>query len=442
MRARVDARRVPLYGLLTAEAFSLTGTRVSMVALPWFVLTTTGSATQTGLVALAEMLPLVVLKALSGPVIDRVGARRVSIVCDLGSVVAVGAIPVLYAADQLNLLLFLLMVAVAGGLRGPGDAAKSAMIPRLVERAAVPMERATGLYSAVERSAGLLGAAFAGALVAFVGPAQALVVDALSFLVSAVVLGLTTRSLAGPATPALAEPTGPDAPAEPGYLTQLREGWDFLRRDPVLVSLTAMIAVTNLLDLAWASVIVPVWALDTGYGAGLVGATFAVFAAGSIVGSLIAAAWGERIPRFRTYLIAFLVTGLPRFVVMAFDTPMWLVFTVFVVGGFASGFLNPILGAVFFERIPAPLVGRVSSLSTSVCFALMPLGGLLGGVLIAGMGLSPALLVIGTAYFVATMAPAVMPSFREMDRRPAPALPPPTEQDAEPDHEDEPARSL
>ena len=149
------------------------------------------------------------------------------------------------------------MVAVAGGLRGPGDAAKSALIPRLVERAAVPMERATGLYSAVERSAGLLGAAFAGALVAFVGPAQALVVDALSFLVSAVVLGLTTRSLAGPATPALAEPTGPDAPAEPGYLTQLREGWDFLRRDPVLVSLTAMIAVTNLLDLAWASVIVP-----------------------------------------------------------------------------------------------------------------------------------------------------------------------------------------
>ncbi len=195
-----------------------------------------------------------------------------------------------------------------------------------------------------------------------------------------------------------------------------------------------MIAVTNLLDLAWASVIVPVWALDTGYGAGLVGATFAVFAAGSIVGALIAAAWGERIPRFRTYLIAFLVTGLPRFVVMAFDTPLWLVFTVFVVGGFASGFLNPILGAVFFERIPAPLVGRVSSLSTSVCFALMPLGGLLGGVLIAGIGLSPALLVIGTAYFVATMAPAVLPSFREMDRRPTPALPSAADADAEPAH--------
>ena len=74
--------RTPLYGWLTAEAISLTGTRVSMVALPWFVLTTTGSATKTGLVALAEMLPLVVLKVLGGPVIDRVGARRVAITCD------------------------------------------------------------------------------------------------------------------------------------------------------------------------------------------------------------------------------------------------------------------------------------------------------------------------------------------------------------------------
>ncbi|MFC6343866.1 MFS transporter, partial [Nocardioides hankookensis] len=83
--------RRPLYGWLTAEAISLTGTRVSMVALPWFVLTTTGSATRTGLVALAEMLPLVVLKVLGGPVIDRVGARRVAITCDLLSVLAVGA---------------------------------------------------------------------------------------------------------------------------------------------------------------------------------------------------------------------------------------------------------------------------------------------------------------------------------------------------------------
>src|SRR4051812_49552055 len=71
---RPTSRRVPLYGWLTAECISITGTRVSMIAIPWLVLTTTGSATRTGLVAFAEMAPLVVLQALAGPAMDRLRA--------------------------------------------------------------------------------------------------------------------------------------------------------------------------------------------------------------------------------------------------------------------------------------------------------------------------------------------------------------------------------
>ena len=284
------------------------------------------------------------------------------------------------------------------------------------------MERATGLASAVERGAGMVGFALAGALVVAVGPATALALDAVSFLLGAAVLGWATVGLGRRAEPAAG--TGLESePSQEGFWRQLKEGWTFLRRDPVLIGLTLMIAVTNLLDLAWASVMMPVWVHDSGYSAGLLGTLFAVFAAASMVGALVAAAWGEHIPRFRTYLLAFLLTGLPRFVVLAIDVPLWVVVAVLLVGGVASGFLNPILGAVFFERIPEPLVGRVSSLSTSVCFALMPLGGLLGGVLIAGIGLSPAFLLVGVAYFAATMAPAVFPSFRDMDRRPATAAP-------------------
>jgi len=407
--------RRPLYGWLTADAISLTGTRISVVAIPWFVLTTTGSATQTGLVAFAEMGPLVLAKVLGGPVIDRLGARRVAITCDLASFGVVGLVPLLHLAGLLSFPVLLGLVAVAGTLRGPGDAAKDSLTPAIVAAAKVPMERATGLASAVERGAGMAGFALAGALVVAVGPALALALDALSFLVGAAVLAWATVGVGEPTA------TGRDSTSADGFWRQLHEGWAFLRRDPVLVCLTLMIAVTNLLDLAWTSVIMPVWVLSTGAGAGLLGAVFAVFAAGSMLGSLVAAAWGERIPRFRTYLLAFLVTGLPRFAVLAFDVPLWLVVAVFVVGGFASGFLNPILGAVFYERIPEPLVGRVSSLSTSICYALMPFGGLLGGVLIGGIGLSPALLVIGVAYFATTMAPAVFPSFRDMDRRPADA---------------------
>ena len=184
--------RRPLYGWLTAEAVSLTGTRISMIAIPLFVLAETGSASRTGLVALAEMLPLVLFKMLGGPVIDRLGARRVAITCDLLSLPVVASIPLLHDVGLLSFPLLLALVAVAGALRGPGDGAKHAMIPALVAEAGVPMERATGLASTVERTASMVGAGLAGLLVAAVGGANALLVDAASFGVSAAVLAWAT----------------------------------------------------------------------------------------------------------------------------------------------------------------------------------------------------------------------------------------------------------
>jgi MFS family permease len=406
--------RTPLYGWLSAEAVSLTGTRISMIAIPFLVLTTTGSATQTGLVALFEALPMVLLKVLGGPIIDRVGARRVSIGCDLGSVVVVGAIPLLHQAGALSFPALLAIVALAGALRGPGDAAKHALVPVIVEHAGVPMERATGLAGTVERLSSMLGAALAGVLVAAMGATNALVVDAASFGVSAVLLLVFTRRLPAPA------PVVEDV--EGGYVEQLREGWAFLRGDRVLLGIAVMVSLTNLLDAAYVTVLIPVWAVDSGRGAGAIGLVFAVFAGCSAVGAICAATWAARLPRYKTYLLAFLVCGVPRFVVFAFDSPVALLVGVIAASGFAAGFINPVLGAVIFERIPARLVGRVSSLTTAMCFSLIPLGGLLGGSLVTVFGLAVAMVAVGAAYFAVTMLPAVDPRWREIDRRPDAAV--------------------
>jgi MFS family permease len=102
-----------------------------------------------------------------------------------------------------------------------------------------------------------------------------------------------------------------------------------------------------------------------------------------------------------------------------------VIVAVTVAGGFASGFINPILGAVIYERIPRPLMGRVTSLNTSLCWATIPFGGILGGGLIAAAGLAPALLVFGGAYFAATMLPAVLPQWRQINK---PATPVETSQ--------------
>ena len=74
-------------------AVSLTGMRVSAVALPWFVLVTAGSATQSGLVAFCEMTPCVAVKAFTGPLVDRIGPRAVSWTTDPASVTAAAAVP-------------------------------------------------------------------------------------------------------------------------------------------------------------------------------------------------------------------------------------------------------------------------------------------------------------------------------------------------------------
>ena len=132
-------------GLLVLIALANTGTRMMAIAVPWFVLVSTGSATRTGLVAAFELAPYVLAKALGGPVVDRLGQRRVSIAADLASAATIGLNPLTYALGVLSLPLLLGLVAVAGALRGPGDTAKHTAVPIIADRAGRPMQRLTGL---------------------------------------------------------------------------------------------------------------------------------------------------------------------------------------------------------------------------------------------------------------------------------------------------------
>lgn len=400
----MNSRR-PFIAYAAAEAFSLGGTRLSMIAIPWLVLTTTGSPTMTGTVAMAEMLPYVISKFLSGPIVDRIGTKPIAVGADLASVLVIMIIPVLHQVGDLRIAYLIPVVAIMGTLRGPSDAAKGVLPPRVAEWAGLPVDRVTGVQGAIERLASSAGAAGAGGLVALFGPAMALGINAGTFAVSALIIAFGIPS------------TGQDHDHQSaGYLGDLIQGARFVRGDAVLLGLAIMIAITNLLDQAFTSVMLPVWARNTGHGAGGVGLVLAIFAGFSILGALIAAARGERLPRLLMYTVCFMIGGLPRFVIFAVPTPLPLIVIICAVGGFASGFINPIISAVMFERIPRALTGRVTSLVFSGAWSLIPFGGLLGGLLITGLGLPIAMLSIGGAYLVATLSPVVMPSFRGLDR--------------------------
>jgi MFS family permease len=406
-----------LAGFLTADAVSLAGTRLSQIAVPWLVLTTTGSASRTGVVAFAEMAPLVVAQVLGGPWIDRAGPRRVAITFDVASGVAVALVPLMYAAGLLDFGLLVGLVAVIGLLRGPSDVAHHAMVPSMVRHVGLPTERVTGLVGTIDRLAALVGAAVAGGVVAILGPADALLLDSASFLLCALVLAASTRRVVDGATQAkLAAPRTGRLSA---YLRDVRGGWDVLRGDPILLGLMLMVAVTNLLDQGYTAVILPVWARDSGNGPAAIGLLGACMGGAALVGSLIAAWRGDRLPRLRTYVIGYLLAGAPRWVALAIGLPLWAVAAVQVVAGFGAGFINPVLGAVQFERIPEAMMGRASAISLAASWSLMPLGGLFAGLTVGSVGLVAGLLVFGACYLVTTLAPALTPSWREMDRRPA-----------------------
>ncbi|MFJ6011229.1 MFS transporter [Streptomyces sp. NPDC092952] len=395
-------------------ALSLTGTRISLVALPWFVLVTTGSATRTGLVVFCEMAPYVLVKAFTGPVVDRAGPRVVSWTSDLASATAAALIPLFHVLHLLTFPLLLALVAVIGAARGPGDLAKEVMVPEAADRGAVPLERATGLAGVVERLASTIGPAAGGALVALVGPLTGLVVNAVCLVSGSVVVALVLPRGMGRAAEA-AEP-GPDDAEEPGYWKRFGEGFTFLRGEPLLLTVIVMVAITNLLDAAIGSVLLPVWARESGNGPAAMGLMGSVMGAAAVAGSLIAATFAHRLHRRTVVLVGFLLAGAPRFLVLAADVPLGAVLAVFVVSGFGAGFINPVLGAVLFERVPRHMLGRVNALGDSLAWAGIPLGGLLAGAAVAAAGLTPVLLTCGILYFLTTNLAGLRREWREMDR--------------------------
>jgi MFS family permease len=409
MTTAVRSRR-SLGALLTADFVSILGTRMSMLALPWFVLVTTGSAGKTGLIAFAEMAPYVMVQGLGGPLVDRYGTWRVAVAADVVAGVTFALVPLINSTGHLSLGSMAGLVAIAGGVRGAGDTARHVLIPGAAEVAGTPIERASGLYDGVSRAAGMIGAPLAGVLIAVTSAPVVVAIDAATFLFSAV----TVMALVSPSV----QPDAPDADqrSEAGYLASLREGFGHLRGDRLLLGIAVMVLITNLLDQAMSSVFAPVWSNDITGNAVALGLMSGAVALGAVVGNALITWLGPRLPRRLTFAVGFLVGGSPRFFVLAAATSVSPVLVVALVAGLGVGGINPILGAVEYERVPRHLQTRVLGALGATAWAGIPVGALLGGAMVGGLGLRAALIVGGIAYLLTTLAPFVFPAWRGMDR--------------------------
>ena len=404
--------RRPLLALLAADAVSLVGNVAALVAIPWYVLQETGRPALAGLVGFFTFLPPIFAGLFGGALVDRIGFRTASVVSDLASAIAVAAIPLLHLTLGLELPVLYALVFLGALLDAPGATARRALLPDVAELAQMRLERATGLREGIQRGSVLVGAPLAGVLVATAGAVNVLWLNAGSFLVSAALIAV--------AVPAAVRHEAEED--EGRYFTRLWSGVRFVFHDRLVRAVLLTVLLTNFLDAPLTPVLLPVFA-DAAFGSpvslGVILGTFGGFA---LLSSRVFGAIGHRLPRRRTFVLAYLCASLPY---LALSTLPSLPVTLAIAAGWglAAGPLNPILGVVAYERVPPHMRGRVFGVGAAGSYAAIPLGALLGGLVVEALGIEATLLAIGICYLAVTGWGVVNPAFREMDAMRAAAPP-------------------
>ncbi|MEV4114564.1 MFS transporter [Nonomuraea sp. NPDC049695] len=396
--------RRPFITLLAANALSVTGNVLSMLAVPWFVLESTGSAGLTGLAAFATTFPIVISAAFGGTLVDLLGFRWASVLSDLTSGLVVLAIPALSLTTGLSYPILLLLLFVRWLAATPGETARKAMLPDLSALGRVRISRATAAYDGVNRGATMVGAPLAGILILWAGPSTLLIVDGVTFLLSALLISAGVPHI----------DTGERESG--GYLRDLRDGLTFLWRDRLQLSATGMIVVVNMLDTGVTQVLLALYARDVAGDPRAFGLLTGGLGAGAVAGTIVYGAAGGRLPTRLTYGWCFLIAGVPRVLVLALGAPFPVALGVAALSGFAAGAINPILGVIQFDRIPARLRARALSAMTAAAYAAMPLGGLLAGSLTELTGLTTTLYAFTSVYLIASIPPFVCRAWRELDQ--------------------------
>src|SRR6478735_6065502 len=353
----VETRRqssAPLYSLYAANAISFVGNNLTNIAIPWFVLVTTGSAAKTGITLFFSITPIVIAGFFGGALVDRLGYKRTSIIADLASGVTVAAIALCH---QLDLLSFPLLLALV----------------------------------------------FLGALLDAAG---VLWIDALTFAVSA---GLVSVTIPGATR-------SPNSQRSEGYFADLKAGLAFIRRDRLIFAIVGTVMITNLLDAVF-TICLPFLAKEVYDSSIALGLLAAASGGGAVLGAIAYGSVGYRVSRLAVFIPAFAIVG-ARGLPLATLPPLAVAIAVQVVAGLAAGPLNPILSAVEYERIPEHLRGRVFGAIQAGAWMAMPLGVLVGGYLIEQFGLPATFLVTSLCYLATTLTMIVNPAIRDMDRRP------------------------
>lgn len=374
-------------GLLPAMAVSDFGDGMSAVAVAWLaiLIAPPGRAgLLLGAAVAAYSLPGAVGALVLGRRLRRVPAQRLMVANASLRALCLGCVPLAWAAGLLNPVLYVALLAGSSVLSSWGSAGKYGLLAQLL----VPELRlaANALIGSSSSAAMVIGPAVAGLLVAGIGPAWIIGLNAASFAVLAVQVG----RLPGPA---------PDAPAESGAGPE-GSGSRLLRGQPELLGIIAVTWGFNFL-YGPVEVALPLHvSRDLHAGAGLLGLYWACFGVGAVLGGLAVGSL-RRLPLWPVTLGIVAGWGLVL-IPVGLAVPTAISLGCFALGGLIYGPFNALSFTLFQQRTPAALLTTVLAVRGAALLTSDPVGTALGGPLTSALG--PGRVLVGSALATVLLA--------------------------------------
>jgi MFS family permease len=400
-------RHADFMRLWSAAGISAAGSQVTLLALPLTaILVLHASAFEVAAISTAVTLPNL-LGIAAGVWLDRARRRRVMIAADFGRAVVLASVPVAYAFRVVDLPQLYAVALTSGALTVVFEIASQAYLPAIVRRE--QLVEANAKLQGVTVAAQSAGPSIGGALVTFVSAPVAILADAVSFLVS----GLLIASI----------PTRYEAPQDPSpsattRRSELREGARYVFSDPYLRPLLLSHALANLmLGLLWAIVIV--YAVRVlGLSAATIGAVLSLGHIGGFAGAVFARRIAERAGVGRVVVASFLLFG-PATLLLASATRHTAIIFVglgWILESFARSLYGVSATSVRQALVPDRLQARASGITATTGTSAFPLGTLVGGALAAAFGLREAMIVAAIVSFLPFLPVVVSPmrSLREV----------------------------
>lgn len=400
--------RVPIFGLLAANTLSFIAEAIAIVAIPWFVFELTGSAARVGLIGFFTVLPRVLAIFFGGQLVDRAGFRVSSVVSDTLSAISVCGIPLLYLSGDLTFSMLVMLVIIGAMLDGPGATAKEAMVPELAAIGRIELDRVNAFFQGSRRLSGFIGPVVAGFLVAAVGASNVLWINAVVFGLSALLVLAVVPNVSEPAR---------EVEERASFWANTTFGFRFIREHRLLFWLAGFLCLTNFLEAPLATVQIPALVRDEYGSADRVGILLGAHGIGALAGTIIFSAISPRLPRRKTFMTCFLLCS-PLGFLFSLAPPYPVAVAIALVVGIFAGPLNPILMSVRQERVPVRYRARVFGTLMTLAFIAIPLGQLVGGMMVEWLGVRPVFAIVSAVYSAVVVSMFFSPILREMDERP------------------------